>query len=122
MPPVFGLESVTEDDGSVHIRLRGELDLNTAPRVEEELRDAEGRGATTIVLDLRELRFMDSTGLRLVIDADARARESGGRLLIVRGPDTVQRVFRVTRLEERLDMIDEPPRSPADGAGDGASP
>jgi anti-anti-sigma factor len=51
---------------------------------------------------------MDSTGLRTIVTADARAREEGRRLAIVRGPDAVHRVFSVTRLDERLDMIDDP--------------
>jgi anti-sigma B factor antagonist len=51
---------------------------------------------------------MDSTGLRLIVSADARAREQGRRLAVVRGPEAVQRIFRVTRLEDRLDMVDDP--------------
>jgi anti-anti-sigma factor len=58
------------------------------------------------VLDLSELDFMDSTGLRLLIAADSRAREDGRRLTIIKGPEPVQRVFRITRLEERLEIVD----------------
>ena len=61
-----------------------------------------------MVLDLRGLAFIDSTGLRLIVSADARAREQGRRLAVVRGPEAVQRIFRVTRLDERLDMVDDP--------------
>jgi anti-anti-sigma factor len=56
---------------------------------------------------------MDSTGLRLLIAADTRARQQQRRLAIVKGPETVQRVFRITRLEERLEIVDD---VPADGA------
>jgi anti-anti-sigma factor len=49
---------------------------------------------------------MDSTGLRIVVSADARARENGRRLVVVRGPEAVQRIFRMTRLDERLEMVD----------------
>jgi anti-anti-sigma factor len=60
-----------------------------------------------LVLDLSDLTFLDSTGLRTVVTADERARESGRRLVVVRGPDAVQRVFAITRLEERLEMVDD---------------
>jgi anti-anti-sigma factor len=59
-------------------------------------------------LDLRKLNFMDSTGLRLLVQADARARESGHRLAIVRGPEAVHRVLEITGLDAKLDLIDDP--------------
>jgi anti-anti-sigma factor len=59
---------------------------------------------------------MDSTGLRLLIAADTRARQQSRRLTIVKGPDAVQRVFRITRLEERLEIVDTVPDGAADPA------
>jgi anti-sigma B factor antagonist len=106
---------VTADDsgGRVHLRLSGELDISTAPKVEDELARVEPNRPETIVLDLSNLAFMDSTGLRLLIAADTRARQQGRRLLIVKGPEAVQRVFRITRLEERLEIVDDVPSDPA---------
>jgi anti-sigma B factor antagonist len=95
-----------EQDGAVHMSLIGELDLSTVEKVEEALRQAEDGGAETVVLDLSSLSFLDSTGLRTIVTADQRARKSGRRLAIVRGPDTVHRVFTITRLDERLDMVE----------------
>ena len=63
------------------------------------------------MLDLSKLTFLDSTGLRCLVTADERAREAGRRVVIVRGPDAVQRVFTITRLEERLEMVDDASRS-----------
>jgi len=97
-----------EEAGSVRLALTGELDISSAPRVEEELTRTEADAPGVVVLDLRGLAFMDSTGLRLIVSADARAREQGRRLVVVRGPEAVQRIFRVTRLDERLDMVDDP--------------
>lgn len=94
-------------DSLFHIALRGELDLSTVSRVEDELRRAETAGRPTVVLDLSALRFLDSTGLRAIVTADERAREAGRRFVVVRGPETVQRVFSITRLEERLEMVDD---------------
>lgn len=102
------LEVTTEDrDGFVHVGLVGELDLSTVAKVQEELRRVEESAPATVVLDLSKLRFLDSTGLRCIVTADERAREAGRRMVIVRGPDPVQRVFSITRLEERLEMVDD---------------
>jgi anti-sigma B factor antagonist len=103
------LDVHTETQGNaVRIALSGELDISTAPRVEEELRRVEEDRPSVIVLDLRELEFMDSTGLRVIVSADGRAREEDRSLRLVRGPEAVQRIFRVTRLDERLEIGDDP--------------
>jgi anti-anti-sigma factor len=102
------LEVRTEDrDGFVHVALMGELDLSTVAKVQEELRKIEAGSPPTLVVDLSKLTFLDSTGLRCIVTADERAREQGRRVVIVRGPDPVQRVFAITRLEERLEMVDD---------------
>jgi anti-anti-sigma factor len=102
------LEVRTDDrNGLVHVALVGELDLSTVAKVQEELRRVEANSPPTLVMDLSKLTFLDSTGLRCIITADERAREEGRRVVIVRGPDPVQRVFAITRLEERLEMVDD---------------
>jgi anti-anti-sigma factor len=59
------------------------------------------------VLDLSDLAFLDSTGLRLMITADARAREEGRQLAVVRPNDMIRRVLRLTRLDERLNIVED---------------
>jgi anti-sigma B factor antagonist len=103
------LEVRTESEGTtVRLALTGELDIAGAARVEQELERIERESPATIVLDLRELAFMDSTGLRVIVAADSRAREHARRLVIVRGSDTVQRIIEMTRLHERLEIVDDP--------------
>ena len=98
-----------EESGErVSIELEGELDIATTPSADAELRRVERGGARVIVLDLRGVTFMDSTGLRLLVSADARARNGEHRLAIVRGPAVVQRVLALTGLDARLDVIDDP--------------
>jgi anti-anti-sigma factor len=110
MPVSKPLELKVEDDNGVaRVVAGGELDLATAERLDEELKRQERGDPDLLVLDLRELTFMDSTGLRTVLAADARARERDARLVIVRGPDEVDRVFRLTRMDEHLEVVDEPP-------------
>jgi anti-sigma B factor antagonist len=102
------LDVMSEDrNGLVHVALVGELDLSTVAKVQEELRRVEASSPATLVVDLSKLTFLDSTGLRCIVTADERARAEGRRIVIVRGPDAVQRVFAITRLEERLDMVDD---------------
>lgn len=96
-----------ERDGLVHVALRGELDLSTVSKVQEELERVDADGPALVVLDLTNLSFLDSTGLRCVITAAERARDAGRRFVVVRGPDPVQRVFAITRLEDRLEMVDD---------------
>ena len=93
---------------AVHVATTGELDISTARRLEDDLRRIEAERPELIVLDLQGLTFMDSTGLRLLITADARAREDGRRLAIVQGNEMVQRVMRLTRLDERLNIVEDP--------------
>jgi anti-sigma B factor antagonist len=107
---VANLDFETARNGTVAIvSPTGELDLSGAGQLEAELERLEGDpGLATLVLDLRGLAFMDSSGLRLVILADQRARAAGRRLALVQGPDAVQRVFDVTRMSERLDFVSDP--------------
>jgi anti-anti-sigma factor len=105
---------IDETGDTVTMRLEGELDIATTAGADSELRRVEQGGARVIVLDLRGLTFMDSTGLGLLVSAAARARGGGHRLAIVRGPAAVQRVLELTGLDARLDVIDDPAEARAD--------
>jgi anti-sigma B factor antagonist len=103
------LEVTTSDraDGGIQVELTGELDLATAAKLDDELQKVEARRPALIVLDLQPLTFMDSSGLRVLLAADARARENGIRFVLVRGDERVQRVLRITRLDERLEIVED---------------
>lgn len=94
-------------EGGVQLTLKGELDLSTIEKVEQELSRVEAEGHELIVLDLSGLTFLDSTGLRTIVTADQRARRTGRRVVVGRGSDTVHRVFTITRLDERLEMVED---------------
>lgn len=104
-PGSLELRTVRNDDEQV-IALAGELDLDGAPRVSEALQRAEAAKVRRIVLDLSHLDFIDSNGIRLILEADARARTDGGTLELVRGPRPVHRVFELTGVAERLPFAD----------------
>jgi anti-sigma B factor antagonist len=75
--------------------------------VEQELRRVEGE-RPLLVVDLRKLRFIDSTGLKLLLSANARAQRDGRRLRVVQGQNPVRRIFHFTGVEKLLDVVPEP--------------
>ena len=90
------------------VSMAGELDLASAAAAHEALRRAEHDGPY-VVLDLRELAFIDAVGLAVVIAADARAREAGRRLVVRVRPGAVRRLFALSRVEPSLDVqVDQP--------------
>lgn len=103
----IGVHRSEQEDGRVTLRLEGELDIGSADRMERAMLEQESEGCRELVLDLQELRFIDSTGLRLIISADARAREGGWGFAIIPGPERVHRVFRIAGLEDRLPFTEK---------------
>jgi anti-sigma B factor antagonist len=96
----------SERDGETHVlELIGELDLDGAPRLEEELRRVESSDAAAIIVDLAGLEFIDSTGIRLLLMAAERCH-ADGRLTLLKGPRQVHRVFEITDLVDRLPFAD----------------
>ena len=100
---------IEHDQGAPRLVVSGELDLASAEVLTSQMKQLESTEPPLLVLDLRELDFMDSTGLRTVIAADNRAKDRGARLVIVRASEEVNRVFRLTRMDEHLELVDEPP-------------
>jgi anti-anti-sigma factor len=81
------------------VALAGELDLSTVAELDCALQWAAADDCRQIVLDLRELEFVDSSGLRAIFELHRRAR---GRLVVVRGPARVQRAFELCGLIDQL--------------------
>ena len=94
--------------GQTRVVLTGELDIANADGLEQQLAAAEVDSPATLVLDLRRVEFIDSTGLRTLVSADERAREQGRRLAVVCGPNAVARILEVTQLDQRLHVVDDP--------------
>ncbi len=105
-----GFEIERRDDTvQVHLVLRGDLDLYNAPAFDDALVAVEGEKWPTLVLDLRELQFLDSMALRLIMRTQARAKQDGRRLVLVRGPEFIDRVLSLSGLDQHLELVDEPP-------------
>jgi anti-anti-sigma factor len=91
------------------VTLRGELDLAALHLLGPELeRLAEEPGLEAVVLDLRGLEFLDTSGLRLLVGAERALGDCDRRLVLVRGAPPVQRMFELTRLADRLEFVDAP--------------
>jgi anti-sigma B factor antagonist len=88
------------------LALRGELDLASSTELEQELDRLLASGANQVVVDLRELEFMDSTGLSVLINAHQRAQQAGARLSLIKGPPQVQRLLSLTGVADRIELAD----------------
>ena len=106
--PDFDLR-VARKDSRMHIAPRGELDIATAPRLEEAISAATSEPVAELVLDLRELTFMDSTGLRALAQANLKAEQAGTALSIWRGSRQIDRVLEISGLGPLLPLADPPP-------------
>jgi anti-anti-sigma factor len=108
-PPEEFSISANEREGRLHLTLRGELDLATAPELEQLLDEHLATGAD-VVVDLRGLEFMDSSGVRVLVAAHAHAGREGARLVIVRpGSDSaVAKIIEVSGLDGELILVDDP--------------
>jgi anti-sigma B factor antagonist len=99
---------VRNADATTVISVSGELDLASSPALEEELERVAQSDAQVVVVDLRNLEFMDSTGLSVLVRAHQRADEHGRRLGLVNGSQQVQRLLTLTGVADRLMLTDVP--------------
>ena len=97
---------VDRQNSAVTLALLGELDMAEVDAFEDELRRIEQSRPPLIAIDLSALELIDSYGLSTLLDAEARAREAGRRLVLVPPPDQLMRVFRLTLLDRRFEWID----------------
>ena len=97
--------------GAVWIHAGGELDPSTAPQLESRLREAQV-GARLVVLDLRELTFLDSRGVQVIMDAGIRLRREGARMIVVRAPRQVDKVFMLLGVTGDVEILDLAPAQP----------
>jgi anti-sigma B factor antagonist len=100
---------VRRAEDRVVLGLHGELDLLGAPMLEEEIAKAESEHAPSIlVLDLGDLQFVDSAGLRVILAAHERSRREGKDFALTRGSEQVQRLFTIAGVSEHLRIIGSP--------------
>ena len=96
---------VEAEHGYVRVTPHGELDLATTPEMARRLRELRESGFDRIVFDLRELAFMDSSGLRLVLSEQAAAEAAGSTFELIPGGPGVQRIFEVACVLDELRFV-----------------
>ena len=97
----------------MRIALEGELDYSSALILDDELRRAEAGVHNVLILDLSALRFMDSTGLGIIASAYRRMRRGDRRLVVACPTAAVRRIFQLTGMLERLEVVDSVAVAPA---------
>jgi anti-sigma B factor antagonist len=93
------------------LTLAGELDMATAPRLDEAVAAVLARGARRVIVDLSSLAFVDSSGLRLFIALNERSTAEAWTLGLIRLPSSSLSVFQITGADQNLPFIEDP-RSP----------
>ena len=109
-PDEFSVE-VVRHGGAVIVAAHGEVDMATA----DELRAACGAADEMLVLDLRAVEFMDTSGLNLIMECQRRADADGAGFAVVRGSALVMRIFEIAGLNHRLRFVDDPAEVLGDG-------
>ena len=99
---------VTREQGIAVVHLEGELDLASAPALNAEMDSPQVTSCAKLVLDLRELQFIDSTGLRTIFAALASARGRGQDFAVTQGTAQVQRLLAITGVGEHLRVVGSP--------------
>jgi anti-sigma B factor antagonist len=102
----FSLETEVREQLTV-LRLRGELDMAAAPALTDALHQLQHEGGVQeIVVDLRELSFLDSMGLSALLEAHKAGQDGHHEVSFIRGPRSVQRVFSVTEMDKRVEWVE----------------
>ncbi|MCW3065356.1 MAG: hypothetical protein JWN32_2528 [Solirubrobacterales bacterium] len=103
--PVFALSRTNGDPDAAWIRVAGELDFARAQKLEDTLRESLMQ-ARLVVLDLRQLVFIDSSGVHAIVNASIRARQVGRRLVLLRGPPNLDHLFTLTGTRDDVEIGD----------------
>ena len=111
-PEAFACQVNKDGLGIACVSVAGELDIASAPGLERILRRTE-LGARLLVLDLHDLTFMDSAGLRLLVATNDRAQQTGCRLVVVPGPPQVQRLLALSPVADELEVAEPGDIDPA---------
>lgn len=100
--------AVERREGCARLALTGELDLGNAHALRSQLEHEEQEAPPVLEIDLRHLTFIDSSGLGELFAANRRARERGGRLMLIECHGPIERTLDLARVEDVMDVVVEP--------------
>ena len=101
--------AVMRVNGARLLRLSGEFDLGGVKTFEHHVSSERDPAAKTTIIDLGDLQFMDSSGLRALIQAESALRADGCRVVVIKSSGQVAELLRLTGVADRLEMADEIP-------------
>jgi anti-anti-sigma factor len=104
---LFGV-ALHDENGGVRAEISGEIDLSVIDDLEGQLAPALERSPDPLVLDLREVEFLDSSGLRFVLALNEQAAADGRRFALVAAGDPVMRVLKLAGIDDRLEIVGDP--------------
>jgi len=93
------------DDRTVVCRLAGELDAYTAPDLRDTLAEHIRSGVAWIIADLGQLRYLDSTGLGILVGAAKQCRQAGGDLAVACDRRNLLKIFQISGTQEILNVV-----------------
>jgi anti-sigma B factor antagonist len=88
------------------VAVSGEMDIATSPELMSRLSTVRGPVPYYLLIDLSELTFMDSTGIKALVTSAKDAESRGGRLIVVAPTANIRRVFDIVHLSEVLSIVD----------------
>jgi anti-sigma B factor antagonist len=94
----LSIDFKAESSGELVFRLRGSMDIATSPTARGALSEAIDAGTNKLIVDMRQLEFLDSTGLGVLIGAHRRAAENGGSLRLIVSDGPILRLLNITGL------------------------
>jgi len=98
----FSIKTDVVDEQTVVLIVRGELDLSSAPALEQSVRECTTDGHPRIVIDLTAASFVDSAGIGALVNGRRLVHRAGGRLVVQSSNHQLNRVFELTGLMRRL--------------------
>ncbi|MBW3621926.1 MAG: STAS domain-containing protein [Armatimonadetes bacterium] len=101
----FNLSSRAPEENLTVIDLRGEVDAFTAPKLKQEIINLIERGTTKLAVNLADVKYLDSTGLGVLIGGLKRTRDRGGELVLICPNVRIMRIFEITGLSRIFEMF-----------------
>ena len=100
------IEVERSDHGGIPVlRVRGEIDVASAPQFRAPVLDLMSQPSDTLIVDMSDVTFIDSTGLGVLLDAEKRSRAAGKSLRLVVTQPHVRRLLELTGLDEVLNVV-----------------
>jgi anti-anti-sigma factor len=106
-PTPFNIERSPISDGVCRLSIIGELDIATTPQLQDAVNEARAGGAYTVDIDLADLSFIDSTGLRMFLALNQQAASEGWSLVLARPSESLKTILQVTGVEDELPIAHE---------------